>query len=278
MSRILITGATSGLGLASARKLAELGHDVVLHGRNEARLAEVLEELTRAGHAVSGEVADLADLDQVEALAERVAAGGLDVLMNNAGGYQPRRKSTVQGHEWSFGVNYLAPVLLTRRLIPTLQEADAGRVIMVASRTHKEGRLDLKNIKRTEGRYHGYGAYADSKLAGLLFTRELAERLGGGPPAVHAVEPGIVSTGFGQDEPGFFQRLYNVGRFIMRSPEKGARGQIELADGPARLGQSGSYWVDGKVKTPSKRARDPKMAANLWAYTCAVLGLDLWVD
>ena len=190
-----MTGATSGLGLATARRLAALGATVVLHGRDPARCEAAAAALARDGAAVDWLVADLGDQRQVRALAtaaqERHAR--LDVLVNNAGATFPRRALTPEGVERTLAVNHLAPFLLTTLLLDLLRASAPARVVNVASVAHEHGRLDLDDLAMERG-YRPFAAYSRSKLANVLFTRELARRLEGTGVTVNAVHPGLVRT------------------------------------------------------------------------------------
>src|ERR1043166_7408815 len=238
MSVILVTGATDGIGLETAKQLVQRGADVVVHGRTTAK-AEAALAASGAKAALS---ADLADLAQVRALAQSSEAWRVDVLVNNAGTYSKRRTTTHDGRELTMAVNHDAPFLLTHLLLPLLK-----RVVNVSSIAHSRGRIDVDDIDMKRG-WDGYGAYAASKLANVLFTVELAKRH---PEVlVSACHPGVVTT-----------KLLRAG-FNMNGPDS-------LADGAATsvflacdaVDVSGRYYVRCMQ---SRASYDPKQAAPFY--------------
>lgn len=202
---ILITGATDGIGRATAARLHALGHRVLLHGRSPEKLARVRQELSDGGAELDGFLADLSDLSAVEELAREVAARHprLDVLVNNAGVLKAARPTTAAGLDLRFVVNTLAPALLTRRLLPTLR--GAGRVVNLSSAAQAPVDLEALAGRRPLG---DMAAYAQSKLALTQWSMALAEELGPDGPVVVAVNPGslldtrMVREGFGRSRAG----------------------------------------------------------------------------
>ena len=179
--KVLVTGSSDGIGLETARQLKALGHEVIVHGRNHAR----------AQGAVPGAqnwVCDFSSLEDVRTAAARLPAG-IDVLINNAGVYLQKREVTRDGYELTFQVNHLAHFLLTNLLLPSL--SDGARIINVSSQVHSGGRIDWDD-PMAERSFSGYGAYAQSKLANILFTRELARRQT--KATVNALHPGVIGT------------------------------------------------------------------------------------
>src|SRR5215831_10925740 len=191
----LITGATSGIGKAAATALARQGAQVVLVGRDRARAEDVAAEIgSFSSAAPRAEIADLASMEQVRALAGRLAAlERVDVLINNAGLIAGERRVTPDGFEHVFAVNHLAPFLLTNLLLPKLMAAGAARVITVTSDAHTSASLDLDD-PNTEHGWASWRSYANSKLANILFTRELARRLDGTGVTANCAHPGVVRT------------------------------------------------------------------------------------
>lgn len=270
---ILLTGATDGIGRQTASELAAAGAHLILHGRNQAKLDAVVGELERIpGHGeLETVVADLSDLEQVRALAKevdrRLGERGLDVLLNNAGVYLNQRQTGAQGHELTWTVNYLAPFLLSHLLLPALRRSeDGGRIVNVSSVAHSRGRLSWKDLNSTRG-YSAYDAYAQSKLALTMFSKELAERLGDQGPLVVSLHPGVVSTKLLRD--GF-------GVEGSDSLSEGAATSVHLALLPAeRLRtDNGGYFARKTIAATNPLVRDAEARARLYAQTCELLGIE----
>lgn len=269
----VVTGANSGIGKAMATELARRGATVVMVCRDPKRGAEAQEEIRAMarGGDVELERADLGSLEEVRSLAARLAKRErIDVLMNNAGLYLPERQTSPDGHEMMLAVNHLAPFLLTNLLIDRLKES-RGRVITTSSVGHRftSGRLDDLQATR---RYVPLAHYGVTKLANILFTRELAHRHGADGITAHCFHPGGVATGFAQDEPGLFQSLVNIGRVFLRSPERGGETGVFLATDTSVTRTNGRYFVDKKPRVPSRPARDPELAARLWERSRELVG------
>lgn len=268
---VVVTGANSGIGKETAAGLASLGARVVLACRNADRAAGAVAELRRRG--VPGELdtvaLDLADLGSVQACAEELAGRfeRLDVLVNNAGGIWSSRQVTAQGIEQTFGVNHLGPFLLTRLLVPRILAGAPSRIVNLTSVGHHFAPLGMRfgDLQSARG-YVSLEAYARSKLANLLFTRELARRLEGSGVLVNAVHPGAVRSGFGMDgDLGGIQGLGNkVVRAFEISPEAGARTAVFLASSPEVGARSGGYWVRCRPGHLSRQARSDEAATRLW--------------
>ena len=204
---VLITGATSGIGLEACVVLARNGARVVMVGRNAIKTAKRVEEVRRRSGATAVEsvLCDLSSQRQIRQLAERVAAGPdrLDVLVNNAGAVFAKRTLTEDGFEATFAVNHLGPFLLTNLLLPRLTASAPARVVNVASDAHYGGTMDFDDLGFERG-YQIMRAYARSKLANVLFTRELAKRLDGRGVTVNCLHlPGVQPGGGGQDRAVF---------------------------------------------------------------------------
>ena len=240
----VITGASSGIGQAASVALARIGASVVLvcrdRGRGERAMAEVAAAAT-AGQP-SLELADLSSLQQVRDVAWLGQLPEIDVLVNNAGLVVARRQLTVDGIEHTLAVNHLAPFLLTSLLLPKLQASAPARVITVASTAHRGGRLDLDDLQ-LERSYSAMLAYANSKTANIMFTRELARRLAGTGVTANCLHPGTVATNFGQTGNRWLRYGLMVGRYFLRTPESAARRIVYLASSPEVAGQTGGYYV-----------------------------------
>jgi retinol dehydrogenase-14 len=269
---VLITGATGGIGKATAVGLAALGAKVLITGRDRGRTDDTVREIQATGGEVEGFVADLSSQSEVRRLADEVLQRHprIDVLINNVGGYWNTRHVTADGLEHTFALNHLAPFLLTQLLLENLEQG--ARVITVSSNAQAMGRIDFDDLQG-ERSYSGARAYNQSKLANVLFTYELARRT----PSItaNAVHPGLVSTGFGAGDPGRAQRLFvPVLRPFMKSPTQGAATSIHLACAPDLDRTTGLYFANSKPKRSSKRSYDESVAARLWEVSAALVGLN----
>ena len=270
----VITGASSGIGKATAAALARLGATVVLVGRDRARTEAAAAEIGPAsGPPPRVEIADLASLEQVRGLAERLAAlERIDVLINNAGLMLGERQVTVDGLEHVLALNHLAPFLLTSLLLPKLTASAPARVVTVTSDAHSAARLDLSDLNLERG-WDSWRSYANSKLANILFTRELARRLDGTGVTANCAHPGVVRTGFGRQSRPLLRLGITIARPFMLSPERGADTIVYLASSPDVAGQSGGYYVKRQRREPSAAARDDEAARKLWEISQELTGL-----
>jgi retinol dehydrogenase 12 len=276
----MVTGATSGLGLATARQLAERGATVVVVGRNAARASSAAQEVARAGpHApVAWLAADFAVQGQVRELAAEVIRRYpyLNVLVNNAGTICRHRKVTPEGVELTLAVNHLAPFLLTNLLLESLEAGAPARVVNVASAAHERARLDLADPAMRR-RHLPFRAYAASKLANVLFTYELARRLESTGVTANAVDPGLVRTGLGRNN-GLARdlawRLTHLRyRSLSLSPDQGADSIVFLASSPTLLSVNGEYFSRWERSQSSPSSRDIATAQRLWALSEQWTGL-----
>lgn len=274
---MLVTGGTNGIGLATATALASAGARVGIVGRDPDRALAAMASI-RSGTAnaeLRVFVADVSSQQEVRRLAAEVrdAFDDLSVLVNNAGGYWAHRHLTVDGLEWTFAVNHLAPYLLTRLLVPLLVANAPARVVTVSSGAQAMGRIDLADLQG-ERRYSGQRAYNQSKLANVLFTYELARRLAGTGVTANALHPGVVRTGFGQQDPGRFMTLLTgVVAPFMKTPEQGARTSLHLATSPAVAGVTGSYFANAEPQRSSPLSYDEGLARTLWRVSADLVGL-----
>jgi NAD(P)-dependent dehydrogenase (short-subunit alcohol dehydrogenase family) len=276
---VLISGATNGIGRVTALELARLGATTVIAGRNASKVSSTVDMIRQfSGQAqVSGLVADLSVQAQVRALADAFKRqyDRLDVLVNNAGAAFHRRVLTPDGIEATFALNHLSYYLLTHLLLDRLQASAPARIINVASDAHRYARADSKNWQ-SEYDYGptGFGAYSRTKLANILFTRELARRLAGTGVTANALHPGTVATGIWRNTGGVLGHLIGMmSPLVMRTPEQGAQTTIYLASSPTVAGISGLYFVDSKPISPSKAAQDDDAARQLWALSEQMTGM-----
>src|SRR5580700_2348876 len=269
-----ITGATSGIGKAAATALARLGAQVVLVARDPGRAEAAAAEIgSTSALPPKVEIADLAAMEQVRALAGRLAAlERIDVLINNAGLVLSGRRVTPDGLEHVFALNHLAPFLLTNLLLPKLTGSAPARVITVTSDAHSAAKLDLDD-PNLEREWDSWRSYANSKLANILFTRELARRLDGTGVTANCAHPGVVRTGFGRESRPLLRLGITIARPFMASPERGADTVVYLASSPDVAGQTGGYYVKRQRREPSAAARDDTVARELWELSEKMTGL-----
>lgn len=263
---VVVTGASSGIGLAAAVDLACRGDQVVLVGRDPARLQAAGDRVREAaGERPELFRADFAVLDDVRRLAEKLRAAydRIDVLVNNAGAIVLQPITTVDGFELSIQANHLAPFLLSNLLRDRI-----GRMVVTASGAHRSGILVPDDLNRPLRRYRAMTAYGTSKQANILFTAEAARRWPEVP--AHCFHPGVVRTRFGNES-----RLVAVGMRLLpfRSPEKGAETLVWLINSdPARL-VDGGYYHDRRLRRPLRKAADPRLAARLWTASAKAVGI-----
>src|ERR1700756_203468 len=266
----LITGATDGIGKVTACELARAGHTVVLAARNEAKAASVTREIVEStGNRDIGYLAaDLRSLTQLHRLAEafKVRYPRLDVLINNAGIVMPQRVLTEDGYETTYQVNYLAQFYLTQLLLGELEKSPQGRVINLSSSVYRAGKFDPGNLQG-ERRFSTIGAYAASKLCVLLFTIELAHRLGPTRVTANAVHPGIVRTPMMRGAEGVLRTISYAALPFSRSPEKGAATPVFLAGSPDVSQVSGQYFANAKTKKVKNAFNTQENRNLLWSLS-----------
>jgi retinol dehydrogenase 12 len=261
--RVVITGANTGIGRAAAVDLARRGAELWLLNRSEDRSQEVLHEIRAFGGAAHLVLVDLEDLASVGAAADRVLStiDRVDVLINNAG-LAGSGGTSPQGFERTFAVNHLGHFLLTQRLLPVLHsEVGPARIVNVASAAHYSAKgIDWDALRKPTPRVF-YDAYAVSKLANVLFARELSRRLPVGRAHAYALHPGVVATDVWRWAPQPLRWLMT--RFMVPVVE-GAATTLHCAASPASAGESGLYYDESKVRRPSRLADDPELARELW--------------
>ena len=271
----VLTGASSGIGLAASVALARAGATMVLvcrdRSRGEAALAQVAEGAS--GGQPELELADLASLAQVRDLAARLGRRPrIDVLINNAGLVLGRRELTDDGYERTLAVNHLAPFLLTNLLLPVLTASAPARVITVSSVAHRGAMVNFGNLQLERG-YLPMLAYANSKLANIWFTRELARRLAGTEVTANCLHPGTVRTRFGGTGAAWLRLGLAASGGFLRTPESGAATAVFLASSQAVEAQTGGYYVSGRRRRPSRAARDDERARRLWDISAHLTSL-----
>jgi len=256
--RVLVTGATAGIGWETARQLAAQGRSVWVHGRSESS-ADAAVAAIRAAHPkaqLESVWADLSSLAETRALARQLTEFELDVVVHNAGVWMRQPVTTGDGHETTWAVNHLAPFLLTAHLLDGLLARPEARVITVSSMGHRSGRIHFPDPNLV-GRFDGLTAYCQSKLANVLFTQELARRTAGTSLVATSLHPGMVQTKL--------LACTGFGTPAAEAPATGARTSVYLATAPASETPSGDYFVDSRRASAS--TRDEGLARRLWALS-----------
>ena len=273
----LITGATAGIGYVTARELAAMGAKVIVGGRNAARCQAAVSAIRgQTGNpSVDFLVADLSSQQEVRRLAEETTGlfPRLDVLVNNAGAINFRKRRTVDGIETTFAVNHLAYFLLTNLLLDLLTATSGARVVNVSSGSHRNaGRMNPESLPNP-GLYLGYRAYARSKLCNLLFNNELARRLEGTGVTANALHPGLVNTNMMANNGIVGRTLNYLLGFRGIGVEQGAETPVYLASSPEVEGVSGQYFENKQAVRSSAASHDEKLAARLWDFSARLAGL-----
>lgn len=278
----LVTGATSGIGLVTARRLAQLGATVVLVGRNPERGDAALSAIRQSAPECALDIlyADLSRREEIRNLAEAFQRryARLDVLVNNAGGMFGGRQVSADGIEMTFALNHLSYFLLTNLLLPTLLSVSGARIVNVASRAHQGVKLHFDDLQH-ERRYIGWLAYKRSKLANILFTYELARRLadnkgvGDRGLTVNALHPGFVATDIGIRHGFLPGLLWRAASLAAIDVERGAETSVHLATSPEVAGITGRYFGECQPRSSSPASYDRETARRLWDISGDLTGL-----
>jgi len=278
LQHILITGGNSGIGKATAIALAQRGAKVIIACRNETKAKEAVWNIKKAAESelVDYVTCDLSDFNSIKSCTENYLNkfARIDVLINNAGLFTDTLQLTRQGFELQFGVNHLGHFLLTHLLLDALQKSPTPRIINMSSGEHYRGKIDMQSFRGEMGvkDYKGMLAYRQSKLANVLFTKELARRY----PNIysHALHPGIVSTEIAQKETNWLlSGFWRLIRPMMMTPEKGAKTSVYLASSAEVLKVNGKYFTKCKEKEPARLAKDETLAKQLWEVSEGMIQL-----
>jgi len=276
---VIVTGANSGIGKATAAQLSDLGATVVLACRCKERGKAALDELSCVdGRCFDLMRLDLADLDNVRAFAAAFAKkyDHLDALINNAGVLGRHRAETKQGFELSFGVNYLGAFLLTMLLLPLLEKSEQGRVVMMTSIAHGWGDVRFNDLNYKRG-YNRFAAYGHSKLCCLLITRSLAEKLRarGSLVTINAVHPGIVATDIVVNRANDrFRWVASLMKVLFMTSSEGAKTSVFLASDPSLSRVSGEYFYRCKIEPSSEASKSLASANRLYDVSLKLCGLN----
>jgi NAD(P)-dependent dehydrogenase (short-subunit alcohol dehydrogenase family) len=274
---VVITGATSGIGRVAAEKLAGMGARLVLVARDKARGEATLATLRQSGpdqpHTVH--YADLSRIAEMKRVAAEIAAAEsrIDVLINNAGALFGSRQVTDDGLELTFATNHVAYFVLTHGLRERLRAAaPTARVINTASDAHRGNKLDFEDLQSSKT-YSGFKVYGRSKLANILYTRELGRRWAGSGVTANSLHPGFVATRFGDQSGGMLSVGVRIAKAFAISEEKGAETIIYLASSDEVANVNGKYFYKCRVATPTPEAQDDEAAKRLWAETEKLAGI-----
>lgn len=277
----MVTGGTSGIGFAVALGLAARGAAVIVVGRNAAKGAPTVGQIQQqtGSNSVRFMLADLSSQQDIRRLAETVRSSfdRLDALVNNAGAIFFKRRESTDGIELTFALNHLAYFMLTNLLLDLLRAAPSSRVINISSISHSDARLDLEDLQSKQG-YDGYQAYCRSKLANVMFTYELARRLGGSTVSVNALDPGWTATNFGLNNFGFARgRVADVVRRVLGvfalSTEESSRTAVYLATAAEAEGVTGKYFERQIAVRSSPQSYEVDAAASLWQASVQMTGV-----
>ncbi|MGH2445372.1 MAG: SDR family oxidoreductase [Candidatus Limnocylindria bacterium] len=274
---VLVTGATGGIGRATATRLASMGARVGITGRNLDRAQRAAGEIaSESGNAVVDVfVADMSSQAEVRRLAGDILATyrRLDVLINNVGGFWSHRHVTSDGLEHTFALNHLAPFLLTSLLLDRLKASAPARIVTVSSGAQSMGKIDFDDLMG-ERTYSGQTAYNQSKLANVMFTYELARRLVGTGVTATALHPGVTNTAFSAEDPSrAFAPLVTLMRPFMKKPERGADTPVFLASAREAEGLTGLYFANREPKKSNKLSYDRSATARLWRVSAQLVAL-----
>ena len=268
----VVTGATSGIGQVTAERLAQQGWTVLCVGRNPERGHDAVNAIRQASgnRHVDFLQADLSSIVATKAIGAMIRDRHprIDLLINNAGALFSRRRQSVDGLELTFALNHLGYFVLTNVLLDALRAAPAGRIVNVASGAHRGATLDFDDLQMEHGRYRGWVAYQRSKLANILFTRELARRLGRGPLIANCLHPGFVASRFGSDNGLLWRLVFRTAQRVAAiSAEQAAEGLLHLALSPALAETTGAYFDRTEPATPTLAALNDKSARRLWSIS-----------
>ncbi len=272
---IVITGGTSGIGEVAAVELAKQGARIVLIARDPERAGMTMSKLRTANPAAQhvSHLADLSHVSEMKRVSREIvqAEPEIDVLINNAGALFSTRMVTEDDLEMTFATNHMAYFVVTNELLPKLKSG--ARIVSTASDAHKGAKLDFDDLQSVK-KYSGFSVYGKSKLANILFTREISRRVAGTGVTANCLHPGFVATRFGDNSGGIFQTLIKLGKPVGAiSPEKGAETIVYLASSPEVEGKSGGYYYKKKIATPTKEAQNDADAKRLWEISATLAGM-----
>ncbi|MDO6435870.1 SDR family NAD(P)-dependent oxidoreductase [Cyclobacterium sp. 1_MG-2023] len=273
----LITGANAGIGFETAKALSAKGFKVILVCRTKEKALMAMEKIQadQAKADLDYAIADLSSQADIKTLAKNILSRYpiLDVLINNAGSWYSDMQLTADGIERQWAINHLAPFLLSHLLLPLLAKANDPRIITVSSDSHFHGKIHFEDVNLTNN-YHGLRAYAQSKLANVLFTKAFERLKPDKKISIYAVQPGLVKTDIGLKHTFSFHGLmWKLRRLTGKTPAQGAATSVFLASDNSVIGVSGKYWDKCKPKATSNKANSITDADRLWTLSCEQCGI-----
>ncbi|WP_214483632.1 SDR family oxidoreductase [Bacillus sp. SM2101] len=273
----IVTGANSGMGLATTVEIAKTGATVIMLCRNKERGNKALQEAIEQSNSnkIDLMLCDLGSFESIRSFVKQFKEkyNVLHILVNNAGVISLKRQETVDGYEAQIGVNHLGHFLLTNLLLDVMKNSKEARIVNVSSGAHKIGKIHFNDINLTK-RYRTFKSYSQSKLANILFTKVLAERLRESSITVNALHPGAVATNIGVDRnTGFGKTVVGLLKYFFLTPAEGAATAVYLATSPEVKGITGEYFYKKKITPVSKRAQDNEAAHRLWSWSEAAVEL-----
>ncbi len=276
-SVMVVTGATNGIGKAICSQLLQMcvGH-IIMVSRTQDKAEQVRNELKSPNSQLSIVQADFNSLDQVRRAGEKITtlAPTLDVLINNAGAYFHQWGETVDGLEKTIGVNHFAPFLLTYLVKSSMLDAKASRIINVSSNAHFDGKLDPARFRGRPTKYSGWRSYAQSKLANVMFTYQLASLLSVYKISVNCLHPGMVNTSIGnQHTPRHLSLLWSIARPFFLPQKKGADTAVFLATEEVGQNVTGKYFVRRKEVKSAQLSYQEDLQNQLWEHSCNFLDI-----
>jgi retinol dehydrogenase-12/retinol dehydrogenase-13 len=273
MKTILITGSNSGIGKEAALILAKAGHQILMLCRDSKKSTEAhLEIVKQSGNQNVVLIAvDLSERNLIQTAITQIKSEyeAIDVLVNNAGLYKPKRAETADGVEMTFAVNYLAPFMLSQLLLENLMASGNGRIINVSSQLYESGSINLDDLMM-KNKYKAGDAYANSKLAGILYTIDLAKKMAGKGITVNALHPGVLATDAFRDYPKFLVKIANL---FLENPQKGGERIAYLATSDEVAGVTGRYFFKKEEKAIKIAESDRAKAGKLWQLAEELTGL-----
>jgi len=263
----IVTGGTNGIGFITARELAQMGAQVVIISRSQEKCQSAIEQIkkTTGNNNIESIAADLSIMANVRQAAYEFKKRHtrLEILVNNAGAIFFTRQVSADGFEMTFALNHLNYFLLTYLLLDTLKASAPSRIINVSSDAHQQAKINFDDLMN-ERKYSGFGAYSVSKLANIMFTYQLSEKLSGTQVTSNALHPGFVASGFAKNNGPLFNFGMAITGLFARKPEKGAETSVYLAASPEVEGVTGKYFSDSRELISSKASYNKKDQDKLW--------------